>query len=289
MKMSRYQLFFLITGLLVLLMPLRAGAAGMDIGMSTWYCWWQPSWNNENEGFKVDPAFYFGPGVSFRLPGKVTMSTSFLYARVKAESTRRETSIPWSPAMEKRVIHRYDSDTAISYSFTRFFKLFAGFKYSHYKYENDQTLLFPLLLSMYFGTKEKYRYDNYAPALGIGFTVHLIENFFLLIKASVLYEKSSIVRNAYWYASGTPPMFFPFPPEHWSVNKVGANAHLSFAYFIQPINTSISIGFRYQFFKIVKSDSKNEDYTEYYDHFYGITASVVYRIDFEKKEKQEYE
>lgn len=72
----------------------------------------------------------------------------------------------------------------------------------------------------------------------------------------------------------------------WSVNKMGANAQVSFAYLIQPINTSISVGFRYQFYKTVKSNTDQDQYTHYYDHFYGIAASVLYRIEFVRKEEK---
>jgi len=73
----------------------------------------------------------------------------------------------------------------------------------------------------------------------------------------------------------------------WSVNKIGANEQVSFAYLIQPINTSISVGFRYQFYKTVKSNTDQDQYTHYYDHFYGIAASVIYRIEFKSKKEQD--
>jgi len=282
-----YRLLFLITGMVLLMIPASAVAAGMDIAMSTWCCQWMPSWSTPSSVYKVDPAFFYGPGLSFRLPGNVTISSGFLYARLEAASERKRTSIPWSPTMESRVINRYDSDTTVGYSFTRFFKLFAGFKYTQYKYQNNETLWLPLVWTLLLGTLEKYRYDNYAPALGIGFSIHVVENFFILINTSLLYESSSINRRKYWYSSGTPSLVLPFPEEQWSLHKIGANANLSFVYFIKPIHTNISVGFRYQFFKTVWSESRNEDYSEYCDHFYGLTASVIYRIDFGKKKEEE--
>lgn len=284
---SRHRLLFLITGMILLLIPHRAGAAGMDIAMTTWFCQWQPSWSTEKSGYRVKPALFFGPGLSFRLPGKVTVSSGFLYARLKATAVQKDTSSQWSLSNDQRVIKRYDSDTTISYSFNKIFKLYAGFKYTQYRYDNTNTQMLYLLLSLFSGTLEKYRFDNYAPALGFGFTIHVIENFFLLINTSLLYEYSSIIRRAYRFASGVLPIFLSYPQEHWSLHKIGANAHLSFVYFIKAINTNISIGFRYQFFKIVKSGSQYADYSEYYDHFYGLTASVIYRIDFGKKKEPE--
>ncbi len=279
--------FILILGLVISVMPIRAWAAGMDLAMSTWFCQWQPSWSTEKSGYKVKPAVFFGPGLSFRLPGNVTVSSGFLYASLKATAVQKDTSSRWSSSNEQRAIKRYDSDTTISYSFNRLFKLYTGFKYTRYKYENTSTQLQYLLLSLFSGTLEQYRYDNYAPALGFGFTIHLIENFFLLINTSLLYEYSTITRRAYRFASGALPIYIPYPQEHWSLHKIGANAHLSFIYFIKAINTNIAIGFRYQFFKIIKSGSIYEDYSQYYDHFYGLTASVIYRIDFGKKKEPE--
>jgi hypothetical protein len=286
--MIRHRLLFLITGLFVLLMlmPLRAGAAGMDIGMSTWYCWWQPSWNNEGAGYKVKPAFFYGPGLSFRLPANVTISTSFLYARVKTESPLTAEYPSESSSKKTRIIQRYDSDTTISYSFTRFFKLFAGFKYSNYQFDGEQMIFFPPSLLPFLVGIEKNKYNEFAPALGVGFNIRLIENFFLLITASVLYDRCYISNKVYVIAMNSPPQIFPYPLRYWPVDKIGANAQVSFAYMIQPVNTSISVGFRYQVFKIVKSEPGNEDYSEYYDHFYGVTASVIYRIEFGKKKEQ---
>jgi hypothetical protein len=278
------RLIILITGLLILSMPVQSRAAGMDIGFSTWYCWWQPSWNNEGASYRINPAFFYGPGLSFRLPANFTISSGFLYALVKTESPMGLKST----AQSKRTIQRYDSDTTISYSFTSFFKLFVGFKYTHYQFLTGMMMVMPGVPPGIIGSKDKYKYDEYAPAMGIGFTVHLIENLYLLINASILYEYSFISRKTYGVASFTPIMY-TIPAEHWSVNKIGANSQLGFAYFIQKINTVITIGGRYQVYKIVRSDSdsRREQYSEYYDHFYGITASVLYRIEFGKKKGQE--
>ena len=272
-----------IIGLAVLCAPIRAVAAGMDIGMTTWYCRWQPSWNNKNSGYRVEPAVFYGPGVSFRLPGNVTISTNFLYARILAETPVKILNLV-NPSVSTRVIQRYDSDSTIGYSFTAFFRLFLGFKYSRYNYVAEQMQLAPGILWIFSGTREKYRYDNYAPALGLNFKVHVVEHFFILITASFLYEQSHVFKSKYQYliSSGASPMFFPYKDTRWAVNKLGANASLAFAYFIKPINTSISIGFRYQFFKTVKPKTDNDEYSEYYDHFYGLTASAIYKIDFGK-------
>lgn len=274
-----HRFVILITGLLILLEPYTARAAGMDIGMSTWYCWWDPSWNHEGAGYDIKPTFFYGPGLSFRLPANVSISTNFLYARVKAEAPLTMQS------SEKKnyVIHRYDSDTTISYSFTGFFKLFAGFKYSNYQYVNDMTVVMLFNPFTAISGREKRRYDEFAPALGVGFTIHLIENFYLLITSSVLYNRCHVSSKAYVYTIDAVPRFYPYPDRRWSVDKIGANAQLSFAYLIQPINTSIAVGFRYQLFKIVKSNPGNDDYSEYYDHFYGVTASMLYRIEFAQK------
>ncbi len=285
-RYCNYRIIILIAGLLIPSIPLQSMASGIDIGGSTWFSWWKPSWNNESAGFTVKPGFYYGPALSFRLPANVTISSGFLYARLKAESPPGPTLAPWATSMETRVIHRYDSDSTISYSFTWFLKLFAGFKYSRIDYENDQRSMIPSVSTIFY-FKEKYRYDNYAPALGIGFSVHLIENFFLLITASMLYEHSSIYRKSDMYILGPSLMILPMPRQHCSINKIGANTHLSLAYFIKPISTNIAIGFRYQFFKTVRSAPKYEEYSKYYDHFYGITASVLYRIDFKKKKDQQ--
>ncbi len=277
-----HRIIILVIILLLLSMPHRTGAAGMDIGMSTWFCWWQPSWNNGFSSYKVTPAFFYGPGLSFRLPGNVTVSSNFLYARVKAEGRM----ILAPPSKMNRVIRRYDSDSTLSYTFTRFFKLFAGFKYSYYSYQESSPMFMPG--SMFQLTIDKKKYNEYAPALGIGFTIHLVDHLYVMIHASCVYMFTSVEKDSrvLMSVSGMSPLFFIYPRKNWSVNKMGANAQLALAYFIKPINTSISIGFRYQFYKTVKSDTQEDQYTHYYDHFYGINASVIYRIDFEKKKDQ---
>lgn len=281
----------------ILLIPRAAGSAGMGIAGSTWFVWWKPYWEVKKsqlifkDTFTIKPGFISGPALQFYLPKNVSLSTSVLYGEF---SSKRKTYSYTAPAFGPTYLpfdiyrnssstKRIDSDTTILYAINRFFSIFLGFKYSHIDYKDWFYLTYT---SAFMYDRKKRIINEYAPALGFGVAIPLVPHvFFMIIKASVLFNvMMPDVRQWHLllYTKGTGVIY----PENetFVYYRIGLNSTLNLAYFISAINTTITIGFRYQMLKMLQSDpfeiNGETPLSVLYDHFYGITAGVLYRIDF---------
>jgi len=139
-------------------------------------------------------------------------------------------------------LSRYDSDLALNYSITRYMKIFGGVKFMGYTWDEG---------------------DHYGvgPAAGVGFTLPVSDSLFLLWNFSGMYafakEKGNQTGEDY----------------RTNAREPGVNTTLSLAYYIESASTTISLGGRYQWFKILydKDDSGTSEL-----QFYGATLSAVY-------------
>ena len=113
-----------------------------------------------------------------------------------------------------------------------------------------------------------------------------MENFFLLLNLSVLYQRPLIVvkdNGAFGGLSPTArraPLLQKTKPD---TNAIGANGTLNFAYYVPAAHLTIALGFRYQFFYMLTGRSANFVIVGEMDHFYGINLSAVFSFNFAKK------
>lgn len=314
-------------------------AAGMKIGAMGWYAWWDSDYNKFHTSGKAYPLTFrnkfesnsaplYGPVLSFDV-SKWSLNFIFLFGthyRVKGEYANiGVTSSAFGLTRGKGELLKYDFDTTLSYAFTKVFKLFLGFKVNGY--DNEST-------GDYVGIESVEEYPDgvnkmlgYGPGLGIGVTVPIVNNLYLLWNGSALYTRTDLKGRKSAYGVGTYTMSFngisSTSPFMWqshkynaALNGVGANTGLSLAFLVPSASLTFSLGGRYQFIKyyVAKGDVTVRKYTspipafnagsgyveEFMynrglkkimhnrnDHFYGITLSVISSIDFERKNESE--
>jgi hypothetical protein len=225
-------LFFIGTPFLFLS---NTHALDISIGASGWYAWWdfEESGRTSSEEPDIDPTLLYGPVLSMNFTPQWSLSSVFLYGTYEMKQGDGSSDD----------IDRYDSDTALNYSFNRYIKTFAGFKYMGYKWTKGEHVA-------------------YGPALGLALTFPLIDNFYLLLNVSGMYiwgtheddgETEGTVKNDYV--------------------ETGVNSNISVAYYIAPASTSIILGFRYQYFK---SEYDADDANDNTHAFYGVVLTAVY-------------
>jgi len=140
----------------------------------------------------------------------------------------------------KSEIKRYDSDLALNYKLNDYFKVFAGIKYMGF-----------LLTNAY----EETDSDAYGPGLGLSCTYPIVNNLYALAYLSGFYlwgKEDDVSDNV----------------KH---KDYGINSSLSIAYYIAPASTVVSLGGRYQYFKM-KYDNSHRDNNK----FYGVTLTATY-------------
>lgn len=297
----------------------------LSIGGTCWYTWWKPAWYqaklytvdsiNENLFYRIEDASNFrtssnfmgGPTLTLSFSDRWAISSIFTLGRFKFRSGNRNNLandkdiglryIPLSSAMDgsamlvnyTRNSLKWDSDTTIGYSIIKYIRIFAGLKAQYYKYDESLLYLSP-------GAAVGLRtltdtVSSYGPGIGIGFLVPLYQRLYLLINISgiLLWSTEDIDIHKTYFWSGNYRIY----PVYNSKGKFfayGGTSSLALSYSIAPINTTISLGGRYQLLKnrqkfgnIFRNDIGMNMFDGEYDHFWGVTFSVIYTFSFKKK------
>lgn len=294
-------------------------AVDLSIGGTAWYAWWAPAWSDAKSTstiFTPQPGLYVensrdfkpasnamaGPVLSIGFLQRWSIQTVFTIGRFQS-STR---GLAWnaslnpnefrmSPSYKKytRDILKWDSDTSIGCAVHRMVKIFAGFKWQGYRYEERLDDFLPG--DPIFIRRVLVDYVRaYGGGLGLGLTIPLGADFYLMMSASglVLWSFESININRSKSCAVSNGSFMPLPvvQQKGRYFSYGGSASLSFAYNIKKINTSISLGGRYQvlfnrqrYNNLFYNDVAMNIIDGKYDHFFGITMSAIYTFHIGKK------
>jgi hypothetical protein len=248
---SRITLYALISLLaaLCIISSKPAHAAGITVGASSWYAWWQYTPNDNRE---FDPGLIYGPVVGFDFADKWSLSSVFLTGAVKESGTM-------SGEKYEFYYRRYDSDTVISYNVNRWLKVFGGLKYIRFDYNVTSSKSTPP-----FGSAEE-SYSSMGPGIGIGLTLPVTDSLFFLTNFSGM------------YCFGT---YKAYASENDTARDIGFNSNVSLAYHIASMATTISSGFRFQYL-----DTKYSTNTDYNSKtkFYGITLMATYHLSLDSE------
>ena len=203
------------------------------------------------------------------------------------------TSISMSHKKFRRDILKWDSDTSIGCAVHRMLKIFAGFKWQGYRYEErlDNLMMVQPPIIKRILTDDV---NGYGGGIGLGLTIPLGAEFYLMMSVSGLalwsYEKIDINRNKSFFIDiiGIRPLLTW--DQRGKYFSYGGSASLSFAYNIKKINTTMSIGGRYQLLfnrqrydNIFYNDVAMNIIDKQYDHFFGVTMSVLHTFHIGKK------
>jgi hypothetical protein len=286
--------------LMAVLIPAGGHAIGVGAGISSFFAWWSPSfrdsitghnkiytmpdWQGVGSSFSMKPSFLLGPTVSVRLPAGFSFSAVFLWNDwYSARSSYRLTG---NYIFFHLDITKWDLDMVLNYEVNRYIKIFTGMKYQGYRYSytfDSVTVGSGAVSRLPF----RAYHSGWGPGLGIGLTLPLVGPLYLLANASMLYLYTDF-RNS-------SPAF-----RNWDYvyNTVGFNGTASLAWLIEPASVTISLGFRYQFLRYYLWRERSgyflsggtsiynfsilhkESYLRNDDHYYGITLSAVYTLDF---------
>jgi hypothetical protein len=225
-------------------------AADIGIGASTWYTEWDFKVDKGNKPDKINPALMYGPVLSVKFSQRWSLSSLFLYGKFKAEDDSIGT-------LEKFDFKRMDSDTLLNYSINAYLKIFAGYKFVSYKWEPQQM---------------SGKHTSMGGGGGIGLILPLSGNFYLLGNASGIYAKGT-------HEEKLTTMNLSRKRD---VTSPGYNLNASLAYYMAPASVTLSLGYRYQYFKTKfgrNSIPQWEAADEYKSKFYGVTFQAVYSFD----------
>lgn len=222
--------------LVILSMFIVSAAPLMAMDVSLGAATWYSWWEMEGGDGSQDipPTILYGPVVSLSFSSNWSLSSVFLYG-IFTMST---------PDGGDEKVTRIDSDTSINYNLNKYIKLFGGAKIMGYKFPGGKN-------------------QSIGPAAGLGVTFPIGGNFYLLGNLSGMYNYG--YEESEDHDNGEPKEAIFTAP--------GINSTLAIAYYIDQASTTISLGGRYQYFKInYESGGDSESVMS----FYGVTLSAVY-------------
>ena len=241
-KLLLLALMAICTGIIV---PCKVYAVDITVGATTWDAWLEEHYKDAT--YYKSQAIFYGPALSVRFYEDFNLTFIYLSGSFAGNYKRK------------------DSDLALNYRLSDYFKLFAGVKYMEYlkNYTVDDILSPPPGIADVF-----VEHKGIGPGLGLTATLPVTENVYILATLSGFYlwgkEKTEIA-----YAT---------PEEKKSkYNDYGINSTISFAYYITPASTTISFGKRFQYYKTAYKDKDYRD-PGHKDKLNGITLTATYNF-----------
>ena len=245
----------------------KAYAMDMTVGATTWYARGD-QYNSQkddveryNSIVESDLSLLYGPVISLKFNDDFNLTFVFLYGKFESE---------------KSEFKRIDSDLALNYKLSDFFKVFAGIKYLSYgvmPFGNNFWAANDFII------QDIDSHTSYGTGLGLSATVPiLIENLFCLATVSGLYmlgnQKFDIDKVI---ITPGPPLGMHTKPRGMKIayHEYGVNANLSVAYYIADWSTVVSLGGRFQYF--IADYERNDIYLDSVKFMiYGVTLTATY-------------
>ncbi len=262
------------------------GAVTISAGPVVWFSWWNPIFEDQLRGkelstfgtlwahtnFRMNPAFLYGPVLSIGA-GSWSVSSVFTMGTFHAESRgiviQTAPSIATLPLQTTQNVKKYDLDVTLNYRFTEMVKLFWGFKYQRYGWSSRMN-------TGVFSQNIDNTINAYSTGFGVSLSFQITGNLYMLGNISVIYLLNT---NQFDKLLFGPSLAIPSSENNMD-HGVGGNGTLSLAYFFEPISTTISLGFRYQYIRfLTKRDPSLSFSGNPRDQFYGVTLSAVYSFE----------
>jgi len=237
----------------------------MTAGATTWYAWGKQYNSQEDNISKYntiidsDPSLLYGPALSVKFNNDFNLTFVFLYGKFESEKSN---------------FRRIDSDIALNYRLSNYFKIFIGAKYLSYG-------VMPIGDNFWgahdFIIKKINTHTSYGTGLVVSATVPITGNLFCLGTVSGLYLLGNEKVDIYKIEIEGPPPVFKYPPQRLKIgyNEYGINTNLSLAYYIADWSTVVSLGGRFQY---IIADYKDNDIYLSSVRFmiYGVTLTATY-------------
>ena len=253
-----------------IIIPYKAYAFDITAGGTAWYAQSEqyytqtksPSGVINNSIAKSSPAFLYGPTLAVRFNQDFNLTFVYLYGHFENEKNQG------SSYNSSTKFSRSDSDLALNYRLSDYFKVFIGAKYLAYGITPART---DLATFQIIGNADIH--TSYGPGLGLSATVPIVGSLFVLGTVSGLYLWGSHGVVVADISGGTPP--YPQRSANLKYNEYGINTNLSLAYYIAPASVVISLGGRFQY--LIADYKKNPIYLDSIKFtVWGATLTATY-------------
>jgi len=254
----------------------KAEAVTIGVGLMNYYGWYNPSYISSYEDQQIPPFLTSGPVMLFSFSERFSISAYVLLALADDKIEYNQSINGSNGYGVVRTRGRYDGgemSLSFAYLLNHNLRIFLGLKAGGIDFVMERSTVNSgsYVLSQKASTHER---DISQGILGIGFgastPISMTERMRLTPTLSLLCFTGETVIDK---LKETTPGVIEFEEIRGETTYVGINAALEVSYYFESISTSISIGGRYQYMKIISNgiDIKLED-----DYNYGIIISAMY-------------
>jgi hypothetical protein len=292
----------------------------ISIGGTAWYIWWRPAWlvartstailnpehivTRENASdFQTRSDIMGGPMLSLSFLDRWGISSVFVIGKFRYTADGPSTAIGFSIPDLKRItgiiykkyerdVLKWDSDSSLSCAINQYIKIFAGFKAQGYSYKEIMTDVNLIGGPPFIYRKLEDDVKGFGPGLGIGLTVPLTHNFFLMMNVSgiALWFKEKIDINTSLITNNNINYAMILWEHKGDIFSYGGTGSMSLAYYIEKADITLALGGRYQ---LLYNNQKQKNWffndiamnivDGRFDHLYGVTFSAIYSFHIGKK------
>lgn len=285
----------------------ETGPVVLSIGGNAWYSDWRPPWRDSRRvltvpffspvknqfGFEYPYSFAWkinpfkipmgamgGPSLSINILNRVSLSSVFTIGKFNAVS--RGPALPiFIDTKYSRDILKYDSDSTVSVVLHKYVRLFAGFKYQGYDYEEKMRFMVTFGNGGGYAATGTAAFRNYGPGLGLNVSAPLYQTLYLIISssASYLFSTASYDFKYSVLIPGLSPEWGRYRKDR--MKSVSNNNTISLAYSIGSSGVTLALGFRHQMLYYWQKSKATSfiNYNGKYEHFLGGSFSVIYSIN----------
>ena len=251
----------------------KANAADLGIGIISYYAWWEPAIRDEYDNFETEPLLMYGPVLSFTFFEKFTLTGVFLknpedMSEVSFDMNFTGSNGPGSISLSGTT-DRGDMDISLSYALSENINIFLGYKWLEYAFRGDFEVTSGSY-SMPSITDADLAHSTWGPACGLSFSLAVNDKISSNLGISILYAESS---DDYKYCEEYTPGNIDVRGVKVKSDCYGFNTTLNFSYYLESIDTVLSLGGRFQYltYRNISGDFELAD-----DYFYGLTLSAMY-------------
>ncbi len=280
---KRYQVLIIISFIVITsLNNKKSEAADLSLGITSYYVFYEPYWQKIYSDFKIEPAFLTGPIVNLSFCDNWNLSFLFVYSikQFSASYTDSGTHIPGASAdtgdyyiKYRSDVARYDASLALGYSFKKYYRIFGGIKSAYTLTENEINIKESSNVT---NVNSSFNYNSSNTPLGLalggGFSIPVSESMYISANGSLLYSVSEL------RITTVETIERPDIDENklYDYHGYGGNATLQLSYPVSSINTTFSLGGRYEILYMIADAADPFGVSGESDRYYGIIFSAIY-------------
>jgi len=277
--------------LIIIILPARSFAMDVSAGPFVWLSWWTPYQSAGMDKFEISPGILYGGALSMTFFNSFSAAISGSYGSFDVDYSNTVTFSDATTAnmtFNDITITRRDIDLTFGYKLNHYFKAFCGIKIQEYNFSGKGRFTYATSSGTLDASGDPTGCRQYGLGGGLGFSYPISESF--SFSATLSYLLLSIDLSPVWISqvnSTTAQQYQDRPRIRGTAQ--GGNSVMLLSYLCDPINTTFSIGYRFQMVYLSSKpegeiypsntgDQSLEIYDGTIEYFHGMLFYATYHF-----------